>query len=215
MTIRLLRLLLCAAMMLVAAGMLVGIGAVVYSASTGTAAKTTLQLRIDPARTSGVTDRMSGDPVGQIVLDRATLEVRAGGLSYAALQALDIVVTGGLWLLMLALTLRIVRQVDQGMPFDHIAVARLRAIGAAMIGLNIWMWLRMLAFPPVLLARINPSSGEYRVLPSIAQSVAGVRNARVDSDVGIGVLAAGMLVLVIAEAFRIGCALREDSESIV
>lgn len=215
MTIRFLRILLWAAIVLVAVGMLVGLGAVVQSASTGTAAQTTLPLRIEPARSGGVTDRVSGHPVGRLVLDRATLEVRAGGRSYAALQALDIVATGGLWLLMLTLTLKLVRQVARGNPFDGIAVRRLRTIGLAMIALNCWMWLRMLAFPPVLLAAINPTSADYRILPSIAQSVDGVRNARIDSHFGIGLLAAGLIILVLSEAFRIGANLREDNESIV
>ena len=215
MTVRFLRAFLVVAMVLVAAGMSIGLGSVVQSVSSGRAAQTTLPLRIEPARSTDVLERSSGNPVGQLVLDRATLEVRAGGAGYAALQAIDILVSGALWLLILGLALRLIRQFAEGTPFDHRAVGRLRAIGLSMITLNCWMWLRMIALPPVLLASLNPVSGDYRILPTIAQGIAGARNARVDTSWGIGLLAAGLLIIVLSEAFRIGAKLREDSESIV
>jgi hypothetical protein len=202
-------------MVMVAAGTLIGLGSVLQSASEGRAAQTTLPLRIEPARSSDVLGRGSGDRVGQLVLDRATLEVRAGGAGYAALQAVDILVAGTLWLLILVLALRLVRQLADGAPFDDRAVSRLRTIGLSMIALNCWMWVRMIALPPVLLASLNPVSGQYRILPTIAEGIAGVTNARVDTSFGVGLLAAGLLILVLSEAFRIGAKLREDSESIV
>ena len=215
MTVRLLRALLWTAMILVGGGMLIGLGSVLQGASAGGAAQTTLPLRIDPAHSSDVLGRASGDRVGQLILDRGTLQVRAGGTGYAALQAVDILLTGALWLLILLLMLRLVRQFSAGTPFDGRAVRRLRMIGFSMIALNCWMWLRMIALPPVLLASLNPISGDYRILPTVAQGIGGLRNARVDTSFGIGLLAAGLLILVLSEAFRIGANLREDSESIV
>lgn len=215
MTIRLLRVLLWIGMVLVAVGTLAGLGSVLQNAWIGGAAQTTLPLRIDPAPASEVLGRASGSPVGQLLLDRATLEVRAGGAGYAMLQAADILVTGALWLLILLLTLRLVRQLADARPFDRQAVGRLRTIGLSMIALNLWMWLRMIALPPFLLASLNPASGDFRLLPTVAQGVEGARNARVDTSFGIGLLVAGLLILVLSEAFRIGVRLREESESIV
>ena len=215
MTARLLRAFLWAAIVLVTAGTLLGLASVASSAWGGGAAKTTLPLRIEPAHTSAVTGRFSAKPVGQLVLDRGTLEVRAGGTGYAALQAVDIFVTGGLWLVILWSALRLFRQISEGKPFSGSTVTRLRTIGVSMILLNCWMWLRMVTLSPVLLAALNPASGEYRILPAIAASADGVRSARIDTSFGIGLLAAGLLILLLSEAFRIGAALREDSESIV
>jgi hypothetical protein len=65
------------------------------------------------------------------------------------------------------------------------------------------------------LSTINTAAGPYRILPSISQGVAGARSARVDASLGFGLLAAGLLVLILAEAFRAGSALREDNEAIV
>jgi hypothetical protein len=96
-----------------------------------------------------------------------------------------------------------------------IAVRRLRLVGWSMIGLNSWMWLRMLVLPSVLLSSLKPLAGGYHILPAVSEGVAGARNARVDTTLGFGLLAAGMLILVLAETFRAGTALREDSEAIV
>jgi hypothetical protein len=215
MTGRILRILLWAALVLVIAGTTLGLPAVARGAFTGHAAQTTLPLRIEPASTNAVLDRTSGAQVGELVFEHATLKVRAGGIGYAALQALDIALTGALSLLILLLTLRLVGQLTSGRPFDRLAVRRLRSIGCSLIALNLWMWVRMLALPPVLLAAINPTTGGYRILPTIAKGIGGARNARVDSNLSLGLLAAGLLIMVLSEAFRVGAALREDSEAIV
>jgi hypothetical protein len=215
MTIRTLRILLWIALAFVLAGMIVGLAAVAQNAFTGQAAQTKLPLRIEPAQAIGVVGRPSGGPVGELVLDRATLNVRAGGIGYAGVQALDIVLTGGLWLVILLAALRLVAQFARGQHFHVTATRRLRLIGWSMIALNGWMWGRMLLLPPLLLSAINPAAGPYHILPSIAQGIAGVRNARVDASLGLGLLVAGLLILILSEAFRIGTALREENEAIV
>lgn len=215
MTIRILRILLWIAVGFVIIGTIVGLAAVAQSAFTGQAAQTTLPLRIEPAQATRIVDRVSGKAVGELALDRATLNVRAGGAGYASLQALDVALAGCLWLLVLFATLRLVGQFAAARHFDRKAVNRLRLIGWSMIALNVWMWVRMLVLPPLLLSAINPVTGQYRILPSIAEGISGARNARVDSSLGLGLLAAGLLILVLSEAFRVGAALREDSEAIV
>jgi hypothetical protein len=215
MTIRIVRLLLWIAVAFVLIGTIAGLAMVAQSAFTGRAAPTTLPLRIEPAQASEVVERPSGSRAGELVFDRATLNVRAGGTAYAGMQALDIAFTGGLWLLILFSTLRLAAQFARAEHFDLKAVHRLRMIGWSMIVLNGWMWARMLVLPPLLLAAINPTAGAYRILPSIAKGMAGARNARVDATLGFGLLAAGLLILVLSEAFRAGTALREDNEAIV
>jgi Protein of unknown function (DUF2975) len=202
-------------MAFVIAGTAIGLASVAQSSFKGQAAQTTLPLRIEPASSDAVLDKMSGGPVGELVFDRATLNVRAGGPGYAALQALDVLFTGGLWLLILSLTLRLVHQLASDQPFDLLVVRRLRLIGWSMVSLNVWMWVRMLALPPVLLRAINPVVGDNRLLPTIAEGISGLRNARVDSNLGLSMLTAGLLFLVLSEAFRAGVALREDNETIV
>jgi hypothetical protein len=214
MPVRFLRFFLITAVGLVLLGCSIGLVAVTRAASSGHAATTTVPLRIDPATTSVVLDR-SGHPVGKLIFDKATLSAEAGGAGYAMLQAVDILIVGGLWVAVLLLTLKLVGQIASGSPFDGLAVRRLRTIGWSLIALTAWSWTRALALPPVLLSFLNPVSGEYRLLPAIASGMAGLQNARVEATLGVGFLAAGLLALILAQAFRIGLDLREDNESIL
>jgi hypothetical protein len=215
MTIRMVRILLIAAMVLVAFGAVIGAGWTVAAAIGGQAEATTLPLKIEGAASQPVLDRAGVHPVGALILDHGTLKVRAGGAGYAVLQLVDILLVCGLWLLILATTLRLVGQISKGRPFEALSVTRLRRIGWSLIALNLWAWLRMIALPPVLLSNISPVAGDYRILPSIAEGIGGAQNARVDSTFGLGLLAAGLLILVLAQAFKVGADLREDSEAIV
>ena len=214
MTVRLLRFCLYAATFVTIVAGLIGLAAVLGNAVGGNAAATTLPLRIDPAPSTAVND-VSGAAVGSLSLDRGTLNVRSGGPGYAALQLFDILLTCGLWIGIFLLTLRLVEQVASGQPFNEVAVRRLRSVGWMLIAMNLWYWLRVIALPPFLLSDIQTTAGDFRILPMISESVGGLRSARVDGQFGFGLLVGGALALLLAEAFRLGAAMREDNESIL
>ena len=52
-------------------------------------------------------------------------------------------------------------------------------------------------------------------LPMISRGADGLRSARVDGQFAVGLAVAGALALILAEAFRLGAAMREDNESIL
>jgi len=214
MTIRLLKICLYVATIVTIVAGLIGLAAVVGNAVGGGAATTTLPLRIDPAPLTEV-QGVSGTAVGTLSLDRGTLEVRSGGPAYAALQCLDILLACGLWISIFVMILRLVEQIASGQPFNNVAVRRLRSVGWMLIALNLWYWLRGIALPPVLLSQLQTTVGEFRILPMISESADGLRSARVDGQFGFGLLVGGALALVLAEAFRLGAAMREDNESIL
>lgn len=215
MTIRFIRLLILVAMILVCIGGLFGGGATIIAATGGRAGQITLPLKIEGATPQPVLAKDNGKPIGELRLDHGTLNLHAVGAGYAAMELIDIAVTCGLWLLVLSTTRRLVGQVGAGSPFEPRSVGRLRRIGWGLIALNVWGWVAMVAAPPLLLAAINPVAGNYRILPSIAESVPGFQNARVDASLSIGLLAAGIIILVLAQAFRIGGDLRAENEAIV
>lgn len=215
MTVRLTRLCLAVAIALVGLGAVVGIGATLIAAANGHAGQTTLPLKVEGSPPQPVLGHSDGKPVGELLLDHGTLNLHAGGAGYAAIQVIDIAVTCGLWLLILAATRLLVGQIAGGSPFEPRSVGRLRRIGWSLIGLNIWGWLMMVAVPPLLLSQINPVVGNYRIMPSISQSIPGLQNARIDSSLGLGLLTVGVIILVLAQAFRIGSALRAENEAIV
>lgn len=214
MTVRLLKFFLYTFAIVTLAAGLLGLVSVVGSAVDGSAATTTLPIRIDPAASTIVRDA-SGAAAGTLLLDHGTLNVRSGGAGYAALQAVDILLTCGLWIALFALTLKLVDQIGAGQPFNRVAVRRLRLVGWMLISLNLWYWLRQIALPPVLLSTLQTTTGDFRILPIISEGVSGLRSARVDGQLGFGLFAAGALALVLAEAFRLGAAMREDNESIL
>jgi hypothetical protein len=214
MTVRLLKLCLYAATFVTIIAALIGLASVAANAVSGGAAMTTLALRIDPAPSTAVKD-VSGSAAGTLLLDRGTLNVRSGGPAYATLQSLDIILTCGMWIGIFLLTLRLVGQIGTGKAFNDVAVRRLRSVGWMLIALNLWYWLREIALPPVLLSNIQTTAGDFRILPMISESVGGLRSARVDGQFGFGLLVGGALALLLAEAFRLGAAMREENESIL
>ncbi|MEO7751423.1 MAG: DUF2975 domain-containing protein, partial [Sphingomicrobium sp.] len=111
--------------------------------------------------------------------------------------------------------LKLVDQIGAGNPFNAIAVRRLRSVGWGLIALNLYSLVRTIALPQVLLSNLQTTAGDFRVLPMISGSVSGLRSARVDGQFGFGLLVAGALALLLAEAFRVGTAIREDNESIL
>jgi hypothetical protein len=215
MTIRLIRLLLVVAMLLVGFGAVFGGGATLIAAAGGHAERTSLPLKIEGASPQPVLARNGSENVGELLLDHGTLNVHAGGAGYAIVQVADIAIACGLWLLILAATRQLVGQVGAGSPFEPRSVGRLRRVGWSLIALNLWGWMRMVVAPPLLLSQINPVVGNYRIMPSISQGAPGLLNARVDTSLGIGLLAAGVIILVLAQAFQIGGDLRADNEAIV
>ena len=124
MTIRLLKIILYAAICVTAVAGGIGLIAVIGNVGDGSAAATTLPLRIDPASSITVND-VSGASIGTLSLDRGTLNVRSGGLGFATLQWLDIMLTSGLWIGIFAMTLRLIDQIGNGEPFNAVAVQRL------------------------------------------------------------------------------------------
>jgi hypothetical protein len=214
MTVRFLKTCLYCATMVTIIASLIGLAAVVGNAVSGGAATTTLALRIDPAPSTDVRGA-SGAAVGTLSLDRGTLNVRTGGPAYAVLQCFDILLACGLWIGVFLMILRLVEQIASGVPFNDAAVRRLRSVGWMLIALNLWYWLREIALPPVLLSQLQVTAGEFRILPMISGSIVGLRSARVDGQFGFGLLVGGALALLLAEAFRLGTAIREDNESIV
>lgn len=198
---------------LVAIGMAAGLGFFLIAAFNGDAVQTTLPLAIDGAARHAVTMRDTGAAVGAVAGDHGTMQVTAGGALYRFGQLLDIVLSGGLLIVILYRLRRVVAAIAGGHPFEHGTVAALRMIGWALIALNLWNWVRILVLPLLLLPHLSVEG--WRLAPAIARGAPGEHLMRIDAHVSIVPLLVGLVVLVLAEAFRAGQALREDNEAIV
>ncbi|MEO8375134.1 MAG: hypothetical protein ABI471_07905 [Sphingomonas bacterium] len=211
---RLLRLLLTIGLLGVVASTTIGLGAFGYACFNGTPLQSTWQV---------VTDQPSSEPVvrhdnseaGVIRYEHGRIDIAAGGVVYRLLQGIDLLVVGGLWITILWLARRLVREVTGGKPFQHRIITRLRHIGAMLVGLQIWTVLEALIFQPLLLADIHLADPGAHLLPSISRGVDGARNVRIDFELDQGLLMIGLLLIVIATAFDVGRRLAEDNEAIV
>lgn len=206
--------LLGAGMVLVAFGTAIGLVFFLIALFGGGPLPTTLPLAFDGVAHQPVTLHGTGAAAGSLVRDHGTLTVRAGGAAYLIGQGLDIVLVGGLLLVILYRLRQVVRAVAGGEPFRHDTIRSLRIIGWCLIVLNLWAWVRLLVLPLMLLPALGSAAG-WRLMPAISRGLPGEAVARVDAHLPIVPLLVGLLVLVLAEAFRAGQALREDNEAIV
>ncbi len=113
---------------------------------------------------------------------------------------------GGLWLLR-----RFVGEVSQDSPFTTGSARRLRWIGLILVLFPLWQVLRDFLWHFRLSHELSSLSGAL-VSPLQTLSSGGFE---FQYSVDWGFAATGVLLLVVAEAFRVGVALREENEEIV
>lgn len=213
MTLRILDRLLLFIAALVVLGMAMGLAFFLVSLGSGEPLQTTLAMRWSEPPLHEVLLRGSGVAVGTLTLDHATLNVRAGGALYRIGQAADIGLVGILWLFVVLSARRLVDRIAKGTPFSPQSVKWLRAIGWSLIALNIWSWIRLILLPLALLPGlvVRDGSGLYS---AVASGIAGPA-AQVDASLSFALLICGLLVIALAEAFRIGGDLRAENEAFV
>jgi hypothetical protein len=210
-----LRWLLTLAAGVVAAATLAGLAFFILALIHGEPLQTTLGIVLDSGQTYSIVTPGTEKVVGSLVANRATLSVRAGGVGYLIAQGLDILLTGVLWMMVLIALRRFAGMVARGRPFERENVARLRMIGWSLIVLGVWAWIRVTVLPIALLPAIEVAGGHVALLPALSHGIDGLQSARIDARLNGALPIAGLLILVIAEAFSAGLALREDNEAIL
>jgi hypothetical protein len=210
MTVRSLRILLNLAMAVHAAAALIAAAGAVASIVTGDPLGSTLPVVTDrPAERAVLLD---GEAGASVALSRGSLVVRAGGLPMAlSLLTVGVGLVASLFTLWLIRALLL--EIGAGRPFAPQNVARLRRIGVVQLALFIWLPLSAGLQQLLLLPRL--ALADAALLPSIAAGHAGVENIRADLHIPFGLLAAGLIALVLAQAFRLGAGYVEDSEAMV
>jgi hypothetical protein len=212
MSVRLTRILLNIAIVaLLLAGSIGAVSVLLAGAQNGLG-QTTLSLRSDKALTVPLVSRPAGTKVGEISYDHATMNVSVASQGYRAFQVLDIAITVGGWLLVLLALRGLVTDIGAEASFTARNAQRLRLMGCALIGLNLWSVARMLVAQPVLLGGLAIEDPGRRLLSSISRGVPGVENLRIEAAYSPALLVVGLVLLILAQAFRRGQALREENE---
>lgn len=147
-----------------------------------------------------------------LTLDQGVLTVEQVGYGWSwGLRALDFLLSGSLLLSGLWLLRRFVGEVSLGSPFTAGSAHRLRWIGIILVAFPLWQALRDSLWHRLLLHEL-PSLGvalasPFQTLPS--------HGFQLQYSIDWGFAVTGVLLLVVAEAFRVGVALREENEEIV
>jgi hypothetical protein len=212
MPVRLTKLILSIAIVVLLLAGSIGATSVVLLRGGNGLGQTTLSLKSDKAQVVPLVARPAGAEIGEIRYDRATMNVSVASKGYRAFQVFDIAVTVGGWFLVLWILRRLVSEIGSGRPFATRNGERLRAMGFALIGLNFWSVARLLVAEPVLLGSVAIADPGRRLLSSISESVQGMENLRIEASYSPALLVVGLVLLILASAFRSGQALREENE---
>jgi hypothetical protein len=139
---------------------------------------------------------VSGQPMAQL-LDML-VDLSAIGLFIIALLALRKLLIRFAW----------------GDPFNHENADGLRKIGLALLVICALSVAQVLILQPIILAAAQMPAGMV-LHPSISWDVAGMKNVWLDYEVPIFTFVLGGIAMLFSQAFKIGMAFREDSESVV
>lgn len=146
-------------------------------------------------------------------LDRGEIEAIIQGPIPFLIQLANLLVTGGIVIGVLLLLRRFARDVVAATPFTTGSAVRLRWIGVLLVALPLWKFLIDVLWH-YLLQGITLSTGG-RLVPFFSFEKMQAGELRLLASFDFEFVFAGLLMLAVAEAFRIGIRLRQDSEAIV
>ncbi|WP_028671187.1 DUF2975 domain-containing protein [Saccharospirillum impatiens] len=147
-----------------------------------------------------------------LAIEQGVLRIEHFGYGWHwALRVLDLAISGTLVLAGLWRMRRFIGEVCEGLSFTPGSVSRLRWIGLILVVFPLWQALRDTLWHGLLVRQL-PDLG--LALVSSFQTPNG-NGFQLQFSIDWGFAVTGLLLLVVAEAFREGVALREESEEII
>lgn len=150
-----------------------------------------------------------------LLLNHAELTANVDGTAGLLLKAGDLLVLAALSLATLWWLRRFAIDVRAGQPFSTDSASRLRRVGLLLIAFPAWQAVSGALWQLWLLAHVSMPDPATALLPSIARTPEVVDPWRLMLDIDLGYAVSGLVVLVIAQAFRAGIALRHENEEII
>jgi len=144
---------------------------------------------------------------------RGELLVEPTNWRASVLKLLDVALTGGLTVGALWLLRRFVDDIDRRRPFTPRGAARLRTIGLLILAIPLWQVIEALLWQGFLMSIIQ--KGDPTFLPVFAKAGSGGETLRLIPQISLGLAFAGLIVMVVGEAFRAAAVLQRDSDEIV
>lgn len=156
----------------------------------------------------------AGDAAWQtthLQIDRGDLTITIDTLGANLFRALDVAVTGAFWILPLWLLRRFCRDAAGERPFSPATARQLGLAGLLMLVLPVWQAVRSAVWQALVLAQ----QGSGGVLVHSFADLPEGGGVRLLPDIDPVFPLAGLVLLVIAQAFRIGVEVQRDSDEVV
>ena len=155
---------------------------------------------------------MTGEGTGKAVIHSGELVLDLNDWRAVVLKVADVGVTGGLAITVLLMLWRFVGEVRDGRPFTPRGAARLRTLGVLVLAMPAWQVIDAALWQGLLLTLMADGGA---VVSTFATARVGHENLRLMPDINLGLVFAGLILMVIGEAFLTGAMLQRDSDEIV
>ncbi|OYQ33520.1 hypothetical protein CHU95_14085 [Niveispirillum lacus] len=213
MSLRVLNWILTTAIWLLAFGILLILGVTFYAGLTGKPWFMMVPVILSPAVSTDLL-REGQAVVGHLLADRGTLNINIDQMSTKLLSGVSMAAAVGLCLYAAFTLRRLVGDIAGGDPFAATAVTRLRRIGWLLIGANA-VTVAFGCLLPLLLSGASIADGRELVVNPFWSSLPDAPYAKVAPDINGWLALCGLVLLALAEAFRIGRDLKVEGEGII
>ncbi|MEP4545797.1 MAG: DUF2975 domain-containing protein [Saccharospirillum sp.] len=147
-----------------------------------------------------------------LTLGEGVLSVEHSGYGWHwALRFVDFAISGALLMVGLWLLRRFIGEVGDSLPFSSGSAKRLRWIGLILVAFPLWQVVRDLLWHTLIRDELS-QQGLALAYPFQAPAA---NSYQLQFSVDWGFAVTGLLLLVVAEAFRVGVSLREENEEII
>lgn len=171
---------------------------------------TSLDIASNQSRDIPVT--IAGTGTGKAIVHRGELVLELTDWRAAVLKLVGVIVTGTLTITLLLLLRRFVGDVRDGRPFTPSGTTRIRTVGVLVLALPLWQVIDALLWQALVL---NLMANGGPLVSTFTTAPAGRESLCILPEINFGLVFAGLILLVIGEAFRAGAMLQRDSDEIV
>jgi hypothetical protein len=153
----------------------------------------------------------AGDRETHAQIDRGDLTITLDTLGANLFRALDVAVMGAFWILLIGLLRRFCRNAASDRPFSPATARQLGLAGLLLLVQPVWQAVRSAVWQAIVLAH----QGSGGVLVHSFADLPEGGGVRLMPDIDPVFPVAGLVLLVVAQAFRIGVEVQRDSDEVV
>jgi hypothetical protein len=147
----------------------------------------------------------------ELSIREASLTIVFPGLTAGFLRVIDVIISGGIVIFTLYILRQFFRNMFGDRPFSHQSTAKLSIVGVLLILFPVWQLTRSFAWQSILFHFTGPTP---KVIPMFGSRFSETQ-WRILPEVDPFIALVGLVLLVMAKAFRIGTEIQQDNDEIV